>query len=145
MTLKFKIINKAEFDKKMDMKIKKTLSNLKKTVRVTANEVRNTAITSIVQNPRAGDEVTRYNPTRTIRISKEGDPPASDTGFLASNIHLVVDADQLGASIESRAKYSAFLEFGTRHMRARPFMQPALEQGRRKYREMFKKAVKDGI
>lgn len=145
MTLKFKIINKAEFDKKMDMKIKKTLSNLKKTVRVTANDVRNTAITSIVQNPRAGDEVTRYNPTRTIRISKEGDPPASDTGFLASNIHLVVDADQLGASIESRAKYSAFLEFGTRHMRARPFMQPALEQGRRKYREMFKKAVKDGI
>ena len=145
MTLKYKIINKSEFDKKMDMKIKKTLSNLKKTVRVTANEVRNTAITSIVQNPRAGDEVTRYNPTRTIRISKEGDPPASDTGFLASNIHLVVDADQLGASIESRAKYSAFLEFGTRHMRARPFMQPALEQGRRKYREMFKKAVKDGI
>ena len=145
MTLKFRILNKAEFDKKMDKRFKDTLSHVRRTVRITANEVRNTAIKSILQNPRAGDTTTRYNPTRTIRISKEGDPPASDTGFLASNIHLVMDADQLGASIESRAKYSAFLEFGTRHMRARPFMQPALEQGKRKYKKMFKDAVKKGI
>ena len=145
MTVKFKILNKSNFNKKMDMRFKKTLENIKRTVRITANDVRNTAVTSILQNPRAGDSVTRYNPTRTIRISKEGDPPASDTGFLASNIHLVVDADQLGASIESRAKYSAFLEFGTRHMRARPFMQPALEQGKRRYRKMFKDAVKKWI
>ena len=129
----------------MDKRFKDTLSHVRRTVRITANEVRNTAIKSIVQNPRAGDTTTRYNPTRTIRISKEGDPPASDTGFLASNIHLVMDADQLGASIESRAKYSAFLEFGTRHMRARPFMQPALEQGKRKYKKMFKDAVRKGI
>ena len=129
----------------MDKRFKDTLSHVRRTVRITANEVRNTAIKSILQNPRAGDTTTRYNPTRTIRISKEGDPPASDTGFLASNIHLVMDADQLGASIESRAKYSAFLEFGTRHMRARPFMQPALEQGKRKYKKMFKDAVKKGI
>ena len=145
MTLRFRILNKAEFDKKMNKRFKDTLSNVRRTVRITANEVRNTAVTSITQNPRAGDSVTRYNPTRTIRISKEGDPPASDTGFLASNIHLVMDADQLGASIESRAKYSAFLEFGTRHMRARPFMQPALEQGKRKYKKMFKDAVRKGI
>jgi len=145
MTLKLKILNKSQFDKKMNTRIQKTLKNIKRTVRVTSNEVRNTAITSILNNPRAGETTTRYNPTRTIRISKEGDPPASDTGFLASNIHLVVDADQLGASIESRAKYSEALEFGTRHMQARPFMQPALEQGKRKYKQMFSKAVKDGI
>ena len=30
-------------------------------------------------------------------------------------------------------------------MRPRPFMQPALEQGKRKYKAMFAKAVKDGI
>lgn len=145
MTLKLKIVNKKEFERKMDLKVAKTLSNVRKMVRVTANEVRNTAIESIVQNPRAGDIVTRYNPKRTIPISKEGNPPAGDTGFLASNIHLVLDADLLGASIESRAKYSAFLEFGTRHMRPRPFMQPALEKGRAKYKRMFAKAVKDGI
>ena len=145
MTVKFRILNKPQFNQKLDKRFKDTLANVRRTVRITANEVRNTAIKSILQNPRAGESTTRYNPKRTIRISKEGDPPASDTGFLASNIHLVMDADQLGASIESRAKYSAFLEFGTRHMRARPFMQPALEQGKRKYKKMFKDAVKKGI
>ena len=145
MTVRLKVVNKSDFDKGLDLKQAKVLSNIKKIVRVTANDVRNTAVESILQNPRAGDTVTRYNPKRTIRISKEGDPPAGDTGFLASNIHLVVDADQLGASVESRAKYSEALEFGTKDMRPRPFMQPALEQGKRKYKEMFKKAVKDSI
>ena len=145
MTVRLKVVNKSDFDKGLDLKQAKVLSNIKKIVRVTANDVRNTAVRSILQNPRAGDTVTRYNPKRTIRISKEGDPPAGDTGFLASNIHLVVDADQLGASVESRAKYSEALEFGTKDMRPRPFMQPALEQGKRKYKEMFSKAVKDSI
>jgi len=145
MTVKVRVVNKPEFDGKINLKIKNVLNNLKKTVRVSANEVRNEAITSITQNPRAGETVKRYNPSRTIRISKEGDPPASDTGFLASNIHLIIDGDGLGASVESRAEYSVFLEFGTKDMRARPFLQPALEKGRRKYKTMFRKAVKDGI
>tara|TARA_R100001015_G_C4529679_1_gene96447 strand:+ start:239 stop:676 length:438 start_codon:yes stop_codon:yes gene_type:complete len=145
MTLSFRVTNKANFDKRMKARTAKTLRNLKKAVRVSSNEVRNEAITSITQNPRAGGTVTRYNPKRTIRISKEGDAPASDTGFLASNIHLIIDGDGLGASVESRAEYSVFLEFGTKDMRARPFLQPALEKGKRKYKAMFRKAVKDGI
>ena len=39
----------------------------------------------------------------------------------------------------------AALEFGTRDMAARPFLQPALEQGKNKYKRLFSKAVKDGI
>ena len=145
MTVRLKVVNKSDFDKGLDLKQAKVLYNIKKIVRVTANDVRNTAVESILQNPRAGDTVTRYNPKRTIRISKEGDPPAGDTGFLASNIHLVIDTDQLGASVESRAKYSEALEFGTKDMRPRPFMQPALEVGKAKYKKMFSKAVKDSI
>jgi HK97 gp10 family phage protein len=145
MTLRLRILNKSEFDKNINLSSQKVLQNIKRAVRISSNQVRNEAVTSITQNPRAGNTVTRYDPKRTIKISKEGDPPASDTGFLASNIHLIVDGDGMGASVESRAKYSAFLEFGTRDMMARPFMQPALEKGRRKYREMFKKAVMDGI
>lgn len=145
MTLNFRIMNKASFDKRMRERLNETTRNLKRAVRVSSNEVRNEAITSITQNPRAGTTETRYNPKRTLRISKEGDPPASDTGFLASNIHLIVDGDGLGASVESRAHYSVFLEFGTRNMRARPFLQPALEKGKRKYNKMFKEAVKKGI
>ena len=145
MTLRMRITNKPNFDRNLNDISKKTLRNLQRAVRISANDVRNEAIDSITSNPRSGGETTRYNPKRTIRISKEGDPPASDTGFLASNIHLVMDGDQLGASVESRAEYSSFLEFGTRKMRARPFMQPALEKGKRKYKQLFRKAVKDGI
>lgn len=145
MILRMRITNKPKFDRNINDISKKTLRNIRSAVRISANDVRNEAITSITSNPRSGGETTRYNPKRTIRISKEGDPPASDTGFLASNIHLVMDGDQLGASVESRAEYSSFLEFGTRKMRARPFMQPALEKGKRKYKQLFRKAVKDGI
>ena len=111
MTLRMRITNKPKFDRNINDISKKTLRNIRSAVRISANDVRNEAITSITSNPRSGGETTRYNPKRTIRISKEGDPPASDTGFLASNIHLVMDGDQLGASVESRAEYSSFLEF----------------------------------
>ena len=144
-SVKMVVVNKAQFDKRIQSHTHEVHRNLKRAVRVAANETRNTAVVSILQNARAGGESTRYNPQRTIRVSAPGDPPASDTGFLASNIHLVMDADGMGAKIERRAYYSAALEFGTLRMAARPFLQPALEQGRRKYERMFAKAVKDGI
>ena len=84
MTVKFRIMNKPSFDKRMRERLNETTRNLKRAVRVSSNEVRNEAISSITQNPRAGTTETRYNPKRTIRISKEGDPPASDTGFLGA-------------------------------------------------------------
>jgi len=145
MTVRLRVVNRKEFEDKINRQQRDVLENLQNAVRVAANETRNVAITSILQNPRSGGKVTRYNPKRTINISAAGDPPAGDTGFLASNIHLVMDNDGMGADVESRADYSASLEFGTSKMAARPFLQPALEQGRAKYSRLFSKAVKDGI
>lgn len=145
MTLRLKIVNKAEFEAALDKQSADVLKNLQRAVRVAGNETRNEAITSILQNPRSGPQSTRYNPKRTINASAPGDAPAGDTGFLANNIHLVFDGDGMGADVESRADYSAALEFGTRNMAARPFLQPALEQGRAKYKRLFSNAVKDGI
>ena len=59
MTLRYRIVNKAEFDKNMDKRFAKTLANVRRVVRVSANEVRNTAITSITANPRAGETVSQ--------------------------------------------------------------------------------------
>ena len=145
MTVKFKIVNQQQFDKKLAAHAKEVERNLKRAVRMAASETRNTAVMSIMQNPRAGGTTTRYSPTRTINISAPGDPPAGDTGFLAANIELIMAADGMSADVQSRADYSAALEFGTLKMAARPFLQPALEQGRKKYERMFTKAVKDGI
>lgn len=106
------------------------------------NLVRNTAVQSIQQGAKSGVVYEKYNPRRTHRASAAGQPPATDTGFLVNNIVLKIDSDGLGASVESRADYSAFLEFGTSKMAARPFMQPALESNKSKIRRLEKSMIK---
>lgn len=98
-----------------------------------ANMVRNTAVKSIQQHQSHG--VTYGNHT----ASTAGNPPNSDTGYLASNIFVKKDNNGKGASVESRADYSEALEFGTSKMGARPFLQPALEENRRKIIQMYAK------
>lgn len=114
----------------------------KKLVGRAGNLVRNTAVQSIQQGAKSGVVYEKYNPRRTHRASAAGQPPATDTGFLVNNIALKIDSDGLGASVESRADYSAFLEFGTSKMSARPFMQPALESNKAKIRRLEKSMIK---
>ena len=71
--------------------------------------------------------------------SAAGQPPNTDTGFLVSNIFLDKDNDGMDADVESRADYSVYLEFGTKDMQPRPFMQPALESQRAKIKALFKR------
>ncbi len=76
------------------------------------------------------------------QASAPGEPPASDTGFLVSNITKTAvekSGTELSISVESKAPYSKFLEFGTRKMSARPFLQPALEKNRNKIKGKFAK------
>jgi len=116
--------------------------DLRQLVGRAGNLVRNTAVQSINQGAKSGVVYEKYNPRRTHRASAAGEPPATDTGFLVNNIALKVDVDGLGASVESRADYSTFLEFGTSKMAARPFMQPALEENRPKIRRLAKQMVR---
>jgi HK97 gp10 family phage protein len=107
-----------------------------------ANLVRNTAVQSINQGTKSGVIYEKYNPRRTHKASAAGQPPATDTGFLVQNIVVDIDANGLGASVESRADYSSFLEFGTSKMGARPFMQPALEVNKPKIRRLAKQMIR---
>jgi len=108
-------------------------SEVKAIIERGANMVRNTAVKSIQQHQSQG--VTYGNHT----ASTAGNPPNSDTGYLASNIFVKKDNNGKGASVESRADYSEALEFGTSKMGARPFLQPALEENRRKIIQMYAK------
>lgn len=140
-----KIVNESRFRTDLNNKSKSVTNNIIRTINQTANAIRNTAVVSIIQNSRAGAEVTRYNPKRTIRISKAGDPPASDTGYLANQIAVKIDANGMGADVISNADYSEALEFGTLKMPARPFMQPALEENRKKFDTNMAKAIRQGL
>ena len=87
-------------------------------------QVRTEAVKSIQQDPKTGIIYQRYNPRRRHQSSAKGQSPASDTGFLVSQIK-VRKKNANEVSVESTAPYSAFLEFGTSIMGERPFMHPA--------------------
>lgn len=99
--------------------------------------VRNTVIDMLQRYPKTGALYKKGG--KTHRASAPGEPPATDTGFLVRNVYSNIDSDGLGGSVESRAPYSSYLEFGTATMAARPFMFRALEINKPKIRALFKK------
>jgi HK97 gp10 family phage protein len=83
----------------------------------------------------------KYNPRRQHTASAQGEPPASDTGFLVGSISSNVKkrGTSVVGQIIASASYAPHLEFGTSTIRPRPFMQPALERNRPKIKRIFKK------
>tara|TARA_Y100000114_G_C11753002_1_gene325402 strand:+ start:1170 stop:1601 length:432 start_codon:yes stop_codon:yes gene_type:complete len=105
------------------------------------NEVRDIAVKGIAGGNKSGITYTRRGVSHTA--SAAGEYPAGDTGVLQNNIFADVDSNGLGGSVESRAQYSEFLEFGHRardgtFVEARPFMQPSAEQARPRIRRRLK-------
>lgn len=58
------------------------------------------------------------------------------TGTLKRSIGL--EADDTTATVEATAEYAPYVEFGTRFMRARPYLRPAYNEEK----ELFKKDMK---
>tara|TARA_B100002052_G_C15800057_1_gene560645 strand:+ start:134 stop:559 length:426 start_codon:yes stop_codon:yes gene_type:complete len=132
--------NAKSFLIKMEKRLK---TNPKKNLRVAleraTNQVRNEAVESISTGSKSGGMVVRYQPRREHIRSAAGQAPATDTGFLVSQISTEVKMTATGGigSVVSAAPYSAPLEFGTTTMEARPFLQPALKKSRAKIQRIF--------
>lgn len=108
-----------------------------------AQLIRGEAIKSIQTGPKSGRIYEKYNPRRTHKSSAPGQAPASDTGNLVSQI-IVKQKNPDLVVVESNAIYSAFLEFGTSKMLARPFLFPATERSRPKIvQAVFNRVVKE--
>lgn len=80
------------------------------------------------QGPVAKDVLRRS--IRVERAAKQGCPV--DTGRLRSSIthELATDARGLVGRIGTNVVYAPYVEFGTRHMAAQPFLVPALGAAR---------------
>lgn len=119
--------------------VKRPVENVQRAIARSTMLVRDTVVKSI-QAGGTGETVLKYNPRRTHTQSAPKQPPASDTGFLVSQIS--TDVYQSGGivvgKIISGAPYSKFLEFGTTTMTERPFMQPAIDRNKRKISRIFK-------
>ena len=79
------------------------------------------------------------------QASAPGEPPKSDEGGrggLAGSIFAELSEDGLSAEVGTDVKYGTHLEFGTRKMAARPWLQPAFERNKDKIRARVEKAAK---
>ena len=137
-------VNDRDFAGKIEKRIKLLEQNVNRAVFKSTNLVKNDAVYSILRGAKTGVTSVRYKPRRTHQASAAGEAPASDTGFLASNITMEVSKNNFGAvgMVISSAPYSAALEFGSTKMAARPFLQPALDRSARKIKEIF---IKEGL
>jgi HK97 gp10 family phage protein len=106
--------------------------------------IRGEAIKSIQTGSKSGVMYQMYNPRREHRASAPGEAPASDTGNLVSKI-IVKQKSKDITNVESNADYSAYLEYGTSKMEARPFMLPAFEKSKKPIINAVFKRVKNKI
>jgi HK97 gp10 family phage protein len=119
-----------------------------KALEMAALIVRNDAVQSIQKGPKTGRLYIRGASKKgrrrkiTHQASAPGQPPATDTGMLASNITFYGRAGaRPTAFVEAQMHYSRDLEFGTRKMAARPFLAPALQRNRKKVLELVRQAA----
>lgn len=116
-----------------------------------AHLVRSEAIKSI-QDASMGTHVTRYTasgePYGHI-AAKAGAAPNTDTGALVNSIQVEGDSGGIfkqrarGIFVGTRLAYGAWLEFGTKAMKARPWLWPALDRMRDDIRKVFGKRIDD--
>jgi HK97 gp10 family phage protein len=113
--------------------------------------VANDAKRSVARGPKSGHVYdTRFVTLGNGRVvpigsrpphqaSAPGEAPATDTGRLVASI--IASASGLTGLVEARTLYAVHLEYGTRHMQARPFMVPAAERNRARIEQMITAAV----
>ena len=65
-----------------------------------------------------------------------------DTGLNRAEIHAEIAPDRLSAQVVAGTEYAIHLEFGTRYMRARPFLFPAYEKNRTAFVAALKRNTK---
>ena len=63
------------------------------------------------------------------------------TGNLRRNIFLDITDGGMSAEVNPTADYSAYVELGTRFMEAQPYLKPAFDEQKEKFKKDMKKLV----
>lgn len=101
-------------------------------------EIRNELL--IKKNLDAVKTVVKFNGSR-LQAGGQRKAPV-DTGFMKQHIDLEICDNGLTAKVTPTAEYAAYVEFGTRFMKAQPFMGPALRAQAPNFVNDLKKLVR---
>jgi hypothetical protein len=127
-------------------------------VTATAIEVRGAIVKKYQRGPKTGrvyTEIFRMIGGRPVPVgpregnnlspshqaSAPGEPPATDTGRLASGTEYR-STGRFSAEVRNSVAYGPLLEFGTRNIAARPAWRPAVEEARAKYIKRLEDALR---
>lgn len=91
-----------------------------------------------IRKTSAGEKQTRYGPKREVTVSKPGDAPNTDRGTAIQNIGWEIDVSSMTVEVGTGLKYLKELEFGTKNMKARPWLFPAVERVKKDLKEIFR-------
>ena len=139
--ISLKISNLRSFNRKLNKTLdSEVVDAAKSRMQSSVRLVRKTAIESIQRGVKTGQTYKKYNPKREHTASAAGQPPATDTGFLVQNITTEVRSQgkKVIGEIIASTPYAKALEFGTRKMAARPFLNPALRKNKKKIQRKFR-------
>jgi len=101
------------------------LAQIERAQNANAIDMQSTARDEVQRGARTGRTYRRGKKGHIVhQASAPGEPPKSDTGNLVSHIRGFVK-NRFTAVLEAATKYARFLEFGTRSMGARPFLDRA--------------------
>ena len=65
-----------------------------------------------------------------------------DTGNLMRSIGLEIGNDGLTATVEPTAEYAAYVEYGTRFMKAQPYLKPTFDEQSKIFESDMEKLVR---
>jgi HK97 gp10 family phage protein len=116
----------AKLEIEIDKLSKIASSKIRDEIIMSAHEIRNDIILSMRNTPKTGNVYRRGGKEHIA--SSPGNPPAKDTGELIRSIVVDNAGDTIEVGVTSGAPYGKYLERGTDKMKARPFLQPALDK-----------------
>lgn len=64
------------------------------------------------------------------------------SGNLKRSIGLEIKSNGMTAEVEPTAEYAAYVELGTRYMKAQPYLKPAFEEQKAKFKNDMKKLTR---
>lgn len=109
-------------------------------VRKGAFVVQDTAVNSIKGGGKSGKAYKRGEKTHIA--SAAGQAPAADTGRLDGSIMALKSIYGDGWLVGTSIAYGKYLEFGTKDIKPRPWLVPALEKNRNAIENKIKSAIK---